>query len=79
MDILKLSEARSGEECLIAKVDVQDESKHKRLCELGFCSGLKVFVLKKTKNMMIVGALGCCFSIDKTLAGKIYVYGEKGE
>lgn len=79
MEIIKLSDARNGEECLIYKVDVQDNAKHKRLCELGFCAGLKVFVLKKTKNMMLVGALGCCFSIDKTLASRIFVYGEKGE
>lgn len=79
MEIIKLSEVRSGEECLIHKVEVEDNAKHKRLCELGFCAGLKVYVMKKTKNMMLVGALGCCFSIDKTLAGKIFVYGEKGE
>lgn len=50
MEIIKLSEVRSGEECLIHKVEVEDNAKHKRLCELGFCAGLKVYVLKKNKK-----------------------------
>ncbi len=79
MEIIKLSDAIVGKECLIYKVNEENEAKHKRLCELGFCSGLKVFVEKKTKNLMMVGALGCCFSIDKTLASKILVYQEKSK
>ena len=42
MEIIKLSEVRSGEECLIHKVEVEDNAKHKSLCELGFWAGLKV-------------------------------------
>lgn len=72
---IRLSDASVNEVCVIKKVEIEDEAKHKRLCELGFCSGLKVKVLKKTKRLMLVGALGCCFSIDKNLTDKILVYG----
>lgn len=79
MEKIKLSEAEIGKECLICSVEEEDKAKHKRLCELGFCSGLKIFVERKTKNLMMVGALGCCFSIDKTLANKIIVFQEKSK
>lgn len=76
MNIIKLSQTKTGKEYLICKIEVNDIAKHKRLCELGFCSGLKVVVLKKTKKLLLVGALDCCFSVDIALAGQIFVYGE---
>lgn len=76
MNIIKLSEAKPQKEYLIFKVTEIDMSKHKRLCELGFCPGLKVFVMKKNRNLLMVGALGCCFSIDRNLSDNILVYGD---
>lgn len=72
---IKLSNASVNEVCVIRKVEIEDELKHKRLCELGFCSGLKIKVLKKTKKLMLVGALGCCFSVDRDITDKILVFG----
>lgn len=76
MKIINLTQALGGKEYLIYKVNISDVAKHKWLCELGFCEGLKLVVVKKTRNLLIVGALGCCFSIDNTLAEQIFVYGE---
>lgn len=76
MNIIKLSEAKEQKEYLIFKISIENISKHKRLCELGFCPGLKVLVMKKNKNLLMVGALGCCFSIDHDLSDNILVYGD---
>lgn len=73
---MNLMQTQENKEYLICKIEIQDELKHKRFCELGFCSGMKIAVLRKTKNLLLVGALGCCFSIDRVLSEKIVVYGD---
>lgn len=76
MNIIKLSETKEQKEYLIFKVSIENTSKHKRLCELGFCPGLKVFVMKKNKKLLMCSALGCCFSIDNNLSDSILVFGD---
>ena len=70
----KLSNLKQGDKCVIQKLDIQDTAKKKRMIELGFCSGLKVQILKTSKELMLVGVLGCSYSIDKDLASKIFVW-----
>ncbi len=69
--LFDLNERQEGVVCEIYGIE---RAKHKRLVELGFVFGEKVVILKKNKNLVIVGIRGYSLCLDKRLSGSIKVF-----
>ena len=72
-NIVSLSSLIEKERCVISKIEQIEVAKHKRLIELGFVKDEKLEVLKKNKNLMIVGLRGYSLCLDCSLAASIKV------
>ena len=46
--------------------------KAKRLVELGFVKGTKIVLIKRTKDVFLVGIRGFSMALDKKIANQIY-------
>lgn len=74
MELVKLIDVKQGEKVCFCNIDNMQEDKHKRLMELGFVSGTKIEVLKKTKGVSLVGLRGFAVALDKEILSKIKVW-----
>ena len=74
MESVKLCELKTGDKAVLSRIEGVEISRHKRLIELGLVGGAKIEVLKKEKNIMLVGVRGYALSLDGLVTNCIEVY-----
>ena len=73
-NVCSLMELKSDEIGVLYRIENLEKAKHKRLIEMGFVSDAKLEVLRKNKNIVLVGVRGFTLCLDKRLAEAIKVY-----
>lgn len=68
-----LNDVNKGERAVITGIDGLNIKRIKRLYELGFAKNEVVEVLKKNKNIILVGIRGYAICLDKEIACHIQV------
>ena len=69
--LVTLDLVREGAVAVIDKLNVSELKIYKRLLELGFVKGTKLEVIKKTKQVLLVGIRGYTLAIDKKITEQI--------
>ena len=75
MEEIILSILKEGQSAIINRVQEMDLKINRRLIALGFVKNQKILVVKnfkKSKNML-VAVRGCCFTIDYSIADRVFV------
>ena len=73
-NLVKLCEVRENQEVVLCEVEGVEIKKAKRLIELGFVKQAKIYLLKKTKGLILVGIRGSYIAIDEEIAKGIKVF-----
>ena len=72
--LIELCFAKDGGIVVFENIKDIETKMHKRLIELGFVKGTKINVIKKTKELILVGIRGFSISLDYKLCEKIFVW-----
>ena len=72
---MNLSDVRINLDCVIKKININDEKIKIRLMELGLCEGEKIKVVKKSifKKTLLIVFNSSCFTLKDNLAKEITV------
>lgn len=72
---MSLADAKLNTQCLVTKIEIEDEKTKLRLMELGLIEGTKIKVENKSalKQTMLVQFNSSCFTLKTDIAKKILI------